>query len=131
MKTTFAALSILAASTLAAPAAPAARQTIFPKISVSVINDQSGASAVATVVADGTVFPILTLFGGSAIDIYGTVTASSAQLVAFVDNVFCSFNKDDLIIPINGRNFVFADLDGNKHVAAPIDINDFTFQCQV
>src|ERR1700712_440730 len=94
MKTTFAALSLLAVSALAAPPAPPARQTIFPKIAVSVINDQTGASAVATVVADGTVFHLLTLFGGSAIDIHGVITASSAQLVAFVDNVFCSFNKD-------------------------------------
>ena len=131
MKTSFAALSLFAASALAAPAALSNRQTIFPKISVSVINDLTGASAVATVVADGTVFPILTLFGGSAIDDHGVVTGSSAQLVAFVDNVFCSFNKDDLIIPINGRNFVFADLDGNKDVAVPVGINDFTFQCQV
>ncbi|KAF2799798.1 hypothetical protein K505DRAFT_332263 [Melanomma pulvis-pyrius CBS 109.77] len=132
MKPSFATtLALLTTGITALPATLTPRQTIFPKISISVINDLTGASAVATVVADGTVFPILTLFGGSRIDIDGIVTASSAQLIAFVDNVFCSFNKDDLIIPINGKNFVFADLDGNKEVAAPINLNAFTFQCQV
>lgn len=132
MKTSFAiTLALLTTTITALPTTLTPRQTIFPKISISVINDLTGASAVATVVADGTVFPILTLFGGSRIDIDGIVTASSAQLIAFVDNVFCSFNKDDLIIPINGKNFVFADLDGNKEVAVPINLNAFTFQCQV
>ena len=130
MKFSLAATTSLLSTTFALPALDT-RQTIFPKISVSVINDITGASAIATVVADGTVFPILELFGGSVLDQDGVVVASSAQLVAFVDNVFCSFNKGDLIIPINGKNFVFADLDGDKAVAKPRALNQFTFQCQI
>ena len=132
MKTSFAlALTLFTAAISASPRIVRPRQFVIPKITISVINDLTGASAHTTVAADGTVFPIRTLFGGSVLDVDGKVMASSAQLIQFVENVFCSFNKGDQIIPINGRNFVFADLDGNKDAAIPINLNDFTFQCQV
>ncbi|KAF2475357.1 uncharacterized protein BDR25DRAFT_301068 [Lindgomyces ingoldianus] len=132
MKFTLAIASTLFATAItAAPRIQKTRQVIFPDITVSVINDQTGLSAAVTVPSDGTVFPIPMLFGGTALDNNGNILASSAQLVTFVENVFCSFNKGDLIIPINGKDKTFADLDGNKDAATPILLNEFTFQCQV
>lgn len=124
MKSTVAlVVALLAANTLAMP-------TSFPCITVSVINDVNGSNAQATVLANGVPNSIPDLFRHSNIDDHGSIFATSAQLVQFVENAFCSFNEDDHIFPINGRS-TFLDLDGDADKATAILLNHFTFQCQI
>ncbi|KAF2119431.1 hypothetical protein BDV96DRAFT_684030 [Lophiotrema nucula] len=129
MKTTFAAVALLFGAAIAAPASTKSSQD-GTQIKVSVINDQSSRNADATVAADGVANPIRDLFAKTAVDANGRIIASSAQLIQFVDNVTCCFSKNGQLIPITGR-LTFADLDGNKGVAIPVDITDFTFECRI
>ena len=78
MKSTLALVfGLFAASIYAAPAAVDARTG--SDVTVSLINDQSGANAQVTISADGSDQSIKDLFGNTAIGATGNVLASSAQ----------------------------------------------------
>lgn len=103
----------------------------LPQISISVINDVTGKNAIATISADGRFQNVSDLFKNSAIDEQGRILASSAQLVGFVENVFCSFNNEDIIIPLNNE-VTFAGLGRNPASALSLTLlNNFQLQCQV
>jgi hypothetical protein len=128
MQFTTATLSLLAlaTSTLALPAPTT-------QITIRIANDFSGASASATIPADGTPYSIPALFTGSAIDTgNGNIIATSAQLTAFKDTTKCQFVNQ--IIPgwkidIDGRAKNFVDLDGNASKAVPTWLGQFTISC--
>lgn len=100
-----------------------------PSVTVSVINGITGYSAQATVPADGTVFTVPDLFQNSDIDERGQILATSAQLIQFVEGVFCSFNRDTTVVPLNPTT-TFTILNA-EDVTSPALLNDVTFQCQV
>ncbi|CAG5136949.1 uncharacterized protein ALTATR162_LOCUS21 [Alternaria atra] len=109
--------------------ASAHSKPIVPQITVSLANDQTGTSAQATVLANGSVFTIPELFAHTNIDNANRVVASSAQLTSFVEGVFCVFRENDRTIAINNKQtFIFFDSD---HPRALVDLNDVTFQCEI
>jgi hypothetical protein len=118
--------AIFASSITAAPALEA--RNAVPSITVSITNDQTGASASATVPGDGIARNLTDLFGGSAIDQHGAIVGTSAQLTKFSDNTKCFFQNVNCIINFDGRK-TFADLDGNKDIALPVYLNGFNLQC--
>jgi len=118
--------AIFASSITAAPALEA--RNAVPSITVSITNDQTGASASATVPGDGIARNLTDLFGGSAIDQHGAIVGTSAQLTKFSDNTKCFFQNVNWIINFDGRK-TFADLDGNKDIALPVYLNGFNLQC--
>jgi hypothetical protein len=100
-------------------------------VTVRITNDQSGANAAATVIADNVPRPITSLFAGTAIANNGFV-ATSAQLTKFTDGAKCKLvntNSWGWTIELDGRAKNFADLDGDKTKAIPTWIGGFTFQC--
>lgn len=109
-----------------------AAPTSQPSITVSLVNEFTGASGQATVPADGEFRNVADLFNNSPIDENGQILASSASLRRFSGNVFCSFNKTGSVIPLNSST-PSVDLDGNANVALlePLAMNGFQFQCQV
>jgi hypothetical protein len=118
--------AIFASSITAAPTLEA--RNAVPSITVSITNDQTGASASATVPGDGIARNLTDLFGGSAIDQHGAIVGTSAQLTKFSDNTKCFFQNVNCIINFDGRK-TFADLDGNKDIALPVYLNGFNLQC--
>jgi hypothetical protein len=107
--------------------------TTLPQITIRIYNDQTGANAAATVFADGVSHNISDLFRGTAIDNYGDIIGTSAQLVKFLDSTKCSManvNVRDWIVELDGRARNFADLDSDTSKAIPVWLNGFTFMCQ-
>jgi hypothetical protein len=109
--------------------ASAYSKPVVPQITVSLANDQTGTSAQATILADGTVFRIPELFANTNIDNANMVVASSAQLTSFVEGVFCVFWEGDRAIAINNeQTFIF--FDGDRP-GALVDLKNVTFQCEI
>jgi len=109
--------------------ASAYSKPVFPPITVSLADDQTGTSAQATILANGTVFAIPALFVNTGIDNGNMVVASSAQLTSFVEGVFCVFREDDRAIAINSeQSFIFFDTD---RPGALVDLSNVTFQCEI
>jgi hypothetical protein len=109
--------------------ASAYSKPVVPHITVSLANDQTGTSAQATVLANGTVSTIPELFANTDIDHANTVVASSAQLTSFVEGVFCVFRENDRAIAINNKQtFIFFDTD---RPGAVVKLNNVTFQCEM
>ncbi|KAH7108754.1 hypothetical protein B0J11DRAFT_543750 [Dendryphion nanum] len=103
-----------------------------PRITISVTNDLTGRNAVTTIPANGRFQNISSLFKNSAIDEHGRILASSAQLVGFVENVFCSFNNKDIVIPLNSAaTFAVLGRDLESASLVPTLLNNFQLQCQV
>lgn len=125
MRSTFAfTVALFGATIIAAPIS----SIPSTHITFSLTNDVTGHSAQATIPADGTFFGILSLFTKTNINEYGQIIASSAQLIQFEDDVSCSFNAGEYIIPISGRK-TFTHLGTNT--AKLVALNDFTVQCQI
>jgi hypothetical protein len=128
MQFTTTALSVLALATsiLALPAPST-------QITLRIANDFSGASASATIPADGTAYAVSTLFAGSAIDSgNGNIIGTSAQLTAFKDETKCRFVNQNIpgwTIDIDGRAKNFVDLDGDVSKAVPTWLSGFTISC--
>ncbi|KAF2260323.1 hypothetical protein CC78DRAFT_536494 [Lojkania enalia] len=127
MKFTLALFTAVFASAISA--APAVSHETLPSITISVINDLTGASAQATVPGDGIARMLPDLFRGTAIDQNGAIVATSAQLIKFSPDTRCFFQNVNWIINLNGKDLTFADLDGNKDVAIPTYMNGFNLQC--
>jgi hypothetical protein len=127
MQFTLALVAAIFASGITAAPALEARNAV-PSITVSITNDQTGASASATVRGDGIARNLTDLFGGSAIDQHGAIVGTSAQLTKFSDNTKCFFQNVNWIINFDGKK-TFVDLDGNKDVALPVYLNGFNLQC--
>jgi hypothetical protein len=65
---------------------PAPSTSAIPQITFRIFNGQTGASAAASVPADGTWRHIADLFRGSAIDNDGDIIGTSVLLVKFSDS---------------------------------------------
>jgi hypothetical protein len=116
-------------STSATPSA-----TAFPEITIRIYNDETGANAAATVLADGSSHDISDLFHGSAIDNNGNIVGTSAQLVKFLDSTKCAMvnmKVEDWVVELDGRAKNFVDLDRDMSKAIPVWLNGFSFACQV
>ncbi|RMZ66656.1 hypothetical protein GMOD_00002015 [Pyrenophora seminiperda CCB06] len=119
----------LASSTTAIPTS-----IPIPTITLKIYNDMTGASATASIPADGVPHYVSDLFRDSAIssasgDIFGT----SAQLTGFQDNTKCqlvNLNIAGLIVDLDGRAKNFVDLDGDVTKPIPMWLNGFTFHCE-
>jgi hypothetical protein len=109
-----------------------ATRNLQPQITITVTNEFTGDSGSATVQADGHLRRISDLFKSTDVDYDGKILGTSSQLALFASNVFCSFNNDETVIPINSTT-PLVDLDGNPNVAlrAPLILNSFQFQCQI
>ena len=125
MKSSFAVLVGLFAATISA--APAITTTV----TVQLTNDLTGASGTTTVVADGTERSISSLFGNSGIAVNGQVLATSAQLTAFPQGVFCIIQNAGQNVGIFNFKKTFADLDGNPDAAIPQNLSGAILNCQV
>jgi TPP-dependent trihydroxycyclohexane-1,2-dione (THcHDO) dehydratase len=102
---------------------------IVPQITVSLTNDQTGKSAQATVLANGTVFTIPELFANTNIDNANMIVASSAQLTSFAVGVFCVFREGDRTIAINDEQ-TFISFDSDRP-GALVNLDNVTFQCEI
>jgi hypothetical protein len=127
MQFTLAVVTAIFASIISAAPALPARNAIL-SITVSITNDQTGASGSATVPGDGIARNLTDLFGGSAIDQNGAIIGTSAQLTKFSENTKCFFQNVNWIINFDGKK-TFVNLDGNKDVALPVYLNGFNVQC--
>ncbi|KAF2472703.1 uncharacterized protein BDR25DRAFT_283232 [Lindgomyces ingoldianus] len=128
MKFTLALVATIFASAISAAPALSSRDTV-PEITISVTNDQTGASATATVPGDGIARNLPDLFRGSAIDQNGAIIGTSAQLIKSTYTTRCFFQNFNWIINLNGKDQTYADLDGQKDSAIPIYLNGFNLQC--
>jgi hypothetical protein len=111
---------------------PTPSTTSVPQITIRIFNDQSGASAEATVFSDGASRNISDLFRGTAIDRKGDIIGTSAQLVKFSDSTKCSlvnFTVEDWVIELDGRAKNFVDLDSDSSKTIPVSLSAFTFLC--
>ncbi|ORY13620.1 hypothetical protein BCR34DRAFT_561822 [Clohesyomyces aquaticus] len=122
--------TLLTATTLAAPSTSLSKRSSYPQITVSLIDDRTGASAKATVLGDGLARNITDLFHGTVMDRNGSIIATSAQLTQFADATKCFFQNYNWIINMNGRELQYVDLDGDEKSAAPVILNGFNLQCQ-
>lgn len=128
MKFTLAIFATIFASAISAAPATSPRDTV-PSIIISVANDLTGANAAVPVPGDGIARNIPDLFRGTAIDRNGAFMATSAQLTKFSEKTRCFFQNVNWIINLNGKDKTYADLDGNKDVAKPVDLKGFNLQC--
>ena len=90
MQFTLATIALFAASAFALPAtqaAPVATATI------SFINDQSGAHAPIVAPLDGTTVNLYNALTGTPVGVPNQVLASSAQLIAYPQNVDCTIKN--------------------------------------
>ncbi|KAL1642020.1 hypothetical protein SLS61_009866 [Didymella pomorum] len=111
---------------------PIPSPTPVSQITIRIFNDQAGANAEASVLADGVPRSIPDLFRGKAIDNNGDIFGTSAQLVRFSDSTKCSLtnlNVPDWVFELDGRARNFADLDEDASKAERVWLNGFTFQC--
>lgn len=131
MKSTLVTISTLfVATALALPApAPQGGATAAPTATISFSNDQTGAHAPVVAPIDGTVINLYDVLTGTPIGVPVQVLASSAQLVAFPQNVDCT------ITDINGNvigtltaQHTYVDLDGTN-TAVPINLAGATLEC--
>lgn len=130
MKTTFAIIAgLLATSISAAPSIKKARQT-FNVVTVQLSNDQSGANAAVTIAADGAPRSIDDLFGNTAVGSNGAnVIATSTQLTAFQQDTACTITLNGAIIANLNAQQTFVDLDGNPNALTPINLDGGVLTC--
>ncbi|CAE7001756.1 hypothetical protein CFE70_001203 [Pyrenophora teres f. teres 0-1] len=118
----------LAASSTAIPTS-----VPIPTITLKIYNDMTGASATASIPADGVPHFISDLFRGSAISsASGDILGTSAQLTGFQDLTKCqlvNLNIPGWTIDLDGRAKNFVDLDGDVTKPIPTWLNGFTFHC--
>jgi hypothetical protein len=112
--------------------ATAAASPRLPRVTVAVRNEFNGKVAEGTVIANGRFTRISELLKESEIDENGIILASSAELVRFKGNVFCSFHIGNVVVPLNSTS-PLVDLDSNPNVALlePLVLNDALLQCQI
>jgi hypothetical protein len=124
-------LSVLAGSSLAAPATT--RQAPPLTFGVQLSNDITGQTDNAEIMVNDGIFTFGELFGA----VFGTpVVASSLQAInpgAGGNNVHCVVKNPavtDQAFTLNAWN-TFIDLDGNVNGAFPDDVTAFTVECQL
>jgi len=130
MKSTLIAILALAASVLAAPAVEK-RQA--DAITFSVINDNSGHNAPATISVDNTEYSFASLFGNSVLASGGIVSASTAQLVANPQNLYfeCDIVLDGTTIGVLTQDQTFANFNGQGNPTQVIDVTDAVIICEL
>lgn len=122
-------LALLATSVTALPSGFVARQNPN-EITFTIINDQSGAQAAATVPIDGSVASFQTLFGTSSLASNGQILATSSQLIAFPQGVDCIiFQSAKAVIGHLTPSHTYIDLDGNPNAAIPVDVSGDSITC--
>jgi hypothetical protein len=115
-------LALLATSVVALPSGFEARQSPN-EITFTIINDQSGAQAAATIPIDGTTWGFESLFGTSSLASNGQILATSSQLIAFPQGVDCIiFQSAKAVVGHLTPSHTYLDLDGNPNAAIPVDV---------
>lgn len=122
-------LALLATSVAAMPSGFVARQNTN-KITFTIINDQSGAQAAATVPIDGSVDTFEGLFGTSSLASNGKILATSSQLIAFPQGFECTiFKSTNNVLGYFTPEHTYIDLDGNPNAAIPVDVSGYSISC--
>jgi hypothetical protein len=122
-------LGAIAFGVSAAPAGVSARTDT--QVTVSLINDQSGANAAKPIPANGNELSIKDLFGNTPVGTAGSVFASSAQLIQFTQTTHCTIKNNGQVIGNINFQQTFADIDGNNAAAVPINLDYATIACAV
>ncbi|KAF1849006.1 uncharacterized protein K460DRAFT_353919 [Cucurbitaria berberidis CBS 394.84] len=115
---------------LAAPTVPAHLPSDY--FTFSLINDQTGASEIRTVIRGESPVTLAELFKNTRLVQGGHVIATSAQALAPSGRAIkCVFTNlpAGKVFRLNDQE-PFADLDGNDKAAVPTDVTDFTFECE-
>ncbi|GAM37253.1 hypothetical protein EIK77_000786 [Talaromyces pinophilus] len=122
-------LALLATSVVALPSGFVARQSPN-EITFTIINDQTGAQAAATVPIDGSVAAFQDLFGTSSLASNGRILATSSQLIAFPQGVDCIIYQTTIdVIGHLTPEHTYLDLDGNPNAAIPVDVSGDHITC--
>ncbi|KAF2251312.1 hypothetical protein BU26DRAFT_518004 [Trematosphaeria pertusa] len=129
MQFTLALAAAIFASAISAAPAMQSRDTVYPLIKVSVMNDQTGRFATVEIPGDGHAHALPDLFRDSPIDQDGAIMATSAQLISYTPLTHCFFQNVNDIINMYGKGQNYVDLDGQAGVAAPRNMNAFNLQC--
>lgn len=101
----------------------------YPEVTFALSNDQSGANAGATFLADGTDKYFSGLFAGTSVDASGQVVASSGQLTAFPQSVNCVLKNNWAYVTTLTAQNTYIDLDGNPSASIPVNVNGGTINC--
>ncbi|KAK7185631.1 hypothetical protein DPSP01_007499 [Paraphaeosphaeria sporulosa] len=125
---TFITLTTVIAAALAAPAKQA-RQTL-PTLNFNVANDVSGANVGSSILSDGTALTFSHIFAGTALDLDGTIIATSMQSTSNGAGIFCivADGEGNQVGLLNERS-TFVDLDGQEG-AFETDVSEFTILCE-
>lgn len=122
-------LALLATSVVALPNGFVARQNPN-EITFTIINDQSGAQAAATIPIDGSTRGFESLFGTSRLASNGQILATSSQLIAFPQGVDCVINDSTQgVVGYLSPSHTYIDLDGNPNAAIPVDVSGDSITC--
>ncbi|EED15886.1 conserved hypothetical protein [Talaromyces stipitatus ATCC 10500] len=122
-------LTLLATSVAALPSGFVARQS-YDNITFTIINDQTGAQAAATVLIDGIPNGFQDLFGSSPLASNGKILATSTQLIAFPQGVDCAItNSAQAVVGHLTPSHTWLDLDGNPNAAIPVDVSGDSITC--
>lgn len=119
--------SLLVASISAAPIESRQPQ----QVTVALSNDQTGAYAGKTFLADNTDKSVQKLFGATSVGAGGHVQATSVQLTAFPENISCLVKNKGVTVATLTAQHTYADLDGNPNAATPVDLTYATVNCHV
>jgi hypothetical protein len=125
MQTAIALYSLLAVAVSAGPVD--VRQP--HQVTFALSNDQTGAYAGATFLADGNDKTIVSLFGSTSVGAGGKVQASSAQLTAFPQTINCVLKNNGAIIATLTAQHTYVDLDGNPGISTPVNLNGGSINC--
>lgn len=100
------------------------------QVTFALSNDQTGAYAGATFLADGTDKKIGNLFAGTSVGAGGKVQASSGQLTAFPQTISCILKNNGAAITTLTAQHTYVDLDGNPRISIPVNLDGASINCR-
>lgn len=122
-------LALFAISAVALPTTLTTRQS-SSQLTFTIINDQTGAQAAATIPIDGTSHTFESLFGSSPLASNGEILATSSQLIAFPQVFDCAIiNSAQAPVGYFNPSHTYVDLDGNPNAAVPVDVSGDSITC--
>ncbi|KAE8387063.1 hypothetical protein BDV23DRAFT_162039 [Aspergillus alliaceus] len=127
MKANFAV--IIAFLTASISAAPLEVRDVA-QVTLALSNDQSGAYAGVTFLADGNDRSIKGLYGGTSVGASGNVLASSAQLTLFPQTINCVIKNNGVLIGTLTAQHTYLDLNGDPASNAPVNLNNGVVNCR-
>lgn len=125
---TFIAIPALFAAVLAAPARQIRQE--LPSLKISLSNDNSGAQAATSILADGNAIVFKDEFAGTVLESDGAIIATSIQSTTNGAGIFCIIKDGEgSQVGLLNEQTTFVDLDGQE-TAVETDVSDFTILCE-